>query len=81
MIWFLRALPINCQALGGALAYLYTISTVSPSSDSGLLEYTLADNFQNCPKNNLGVVYDQNKGFVMIQKVRFLKSFSTELIL
>ena len=52
MIWFLRALPINCQALGGALAYLYTISTVSPSSDSGLLEYTVSDtnNVQNCSK-------------------------------
>ena len=34
---------INCQALGGALAYLYTVSTVSLSSDSGLLEYTVSD--------------------------------------
>ena len=68
MIWFLRALPINCQALGGALAYLYTISTVSPSSDSGLLEYTLANHFQNCPKNIYGLVDDQNKGLGMVPK-------------
>ena len=52
MIWFLRALPINCQALGGALAYLYT----------------LAKHSQNCPKNNLVVVDDQNKGLGMVPK-------------